>query len=165
MLHPQSRRTRTLRTATALGAVSLGLLALSACEKPTPRATATVGSSTISTEASCYRDGKTIPQKEARKCLSEKTDKTISVGSGDKLRIGVEPDMAEKGWLVFVNGRPLLPDPMKKTYYSFPGEVFFQQQGAQGQMTTKKSTQISIVEADGGDFKGVWHIKLKNDDD
>ena len=155
---------RTIRTATAIGAVSLGLIALSACEKPTPRATATVGSTTISTEASCYDDGKTIPQDEVRKCLSKKAEKTISVGTGEKLRIGVEPDMAENGWLVFVNGQPALPDPVKKTYYSFPGEAFFQSQSPQGQPSApKKSTQISIVEADGSDFKGVWHLKLKND--
>jgi len=153
---------RGLRTATALGAAALGLLALSACEKPGPLATATVNSTSVTAEAACYDEGRTIPRAEAQKCLGEKADRTVKVGPGDKLRIGVEPDTAKHGWLVFVNGQAALPDPVKKTYYSFPGDAFFQQQGADGQSTTKKSAQVSIVETAGGSFKGVWHFTLRS---
>ncbi|GAB2834568.1 DUF2771 domain-containing protein [Streptomyces daliensis] len=155
---------RGVRTATAIGAVSLGLLALSACEKPTPVATATVNGDSVTTEAACYNDGKAIPQGEAKKCLSKKAEKTVTVGLGDKLRVGVEPDMAEDGWLLFVNGQPALPDPIKKTYYTFPGDAFFQQQSAGGQATSTDTAQVSIVVADGSEFKGIWHLKLKSDD-
>lgn len=155
---------RRLRTATAIGAVSLGLFALSACEKPTPLATATVNGDTISTDATCYSDGKTIPRAEAQKCVAEKPKKSVKLGPGDKLRLGVEPDVAKTGWLVFIDGRPALPSPIKETYYSFPGDSFFQQQSQTGQTQTKKSVRVSIVEADGSQFKGVWQLKLDNSD-
>ncbi len=158
-----SQSRRGVRTATALGAASLGLVALSACDKPTPMVTATVGSDSVTTEAACYDDGKALPQAEVRKCLSKKADKTVSVSTGDKLRLGVDPETGDHGWLVLVDGKPALPEPVKKTYYSLPGEAFFQSQSAQGQPSApKKSVQISIVETSGGDFKGIWHFTLKS---
>jgi hypothetical protein len=144
--------------------VSLGLLALSACEKPTPVATATVNGTSVSLEASCYNDGNTVPSGEVKSCLSKKPEKSVKIGAGDKLRVGVDPEMAESGWLLFVNGQPALPSPVKKTYYSFPGEAFFQQQSQTGgQGPAKKTAQVSIVTTDGSSFKGVWHLKLDND--
>lgn len=160
-----SQSRRSVRTATALGTVALGLVALSACDKPTPMVTAAVNGDSVSTEAACYDDGKAIPEKEVRSCLEKKAEETISVGTGDKLRIGVEPETADSGWLVLVDGKPALPDAVKKTYYSFPGEAFFQQQSATGQPAgAKKSVQVSVVETSGGDFKGIWHFHLKNSD-
>jgi hypothetical protein len=160
-----SQSRRGVRTATALGAVSLGLVALSACEQPSPMVTATVGGDSVSTEAACYNDGKAIPQKEVRKCLGKKAEKTISVSAGDKFRVGVDPKTAHDGWLVLVDGRAALPEPLKKTYYSFPGDVFFQQQSQQpgGQPSApKKSVQVTVVQTSGGDFNGIWHVNLKN---
>lgn len=155
---------RSARTATAAGAVTLGLLALSACEKPSPVVTATVNDTSVTTEAACYNDGKTIGRGEAQKCLSEKPEETMTVTPGDKVRIGVEPEAGENGWLLFIDGRPALPEPIKKTYYTFPGDAFFQSQDPTGQGAKKKSAQISIVEADGSQFKGIWHLKLKSGD-
>lgn len=158
-----SQSRRGVRTATALGAASLGLVALTACDQPTPMVTATVGSDSVAGEAACYDDGKALPQDEVRKCLSKKADKTVSVSTGDKLRLGVDPKTADSGWLVLIDGKPALPDAIKKTYYSFPGEAFFQSQSAQGQPSApKKSVQLSVVETSGGDFKGIWHFTLKN---
>lgn len=153
---------RGLRTATVLGAASLGLLALSGCEKPTPLATATVNSTTVTTEAACYDGGKNIPRARAEKCLGGTAGKTVRVGPGDKLRVGVEPDTAKQGWLLFVNGQSALPKPVKKTYYTFSGDAFFQQQSADGQGKQRKSARVSIVEAGGGGFKGVWHLTLRS---
>lgn len=155
---------RGVRTATAVGAVSLGLLALSACEKPSPVATATVNDKSVTTEAACYNDGKTIGQAEAQKCLSKKAEETVTVTPGDKVRIGVEPEAGESGWLLFINGQPALPEPIKKTYYTFPGDAFFQPQGQTGQGPKPKTAQVSIVQADGSQFKGIWHLKLKSGD-
>lgn len=158
-----SQSRRGMRTAAALGAASLGLVALSACEQPTPMVTATVGGDSVSIEAACYDDGKAIPQEDVRKCLGKKAEKTISVGTGDKLRIGVDPKTAEDGWLVLVDGKPALPEPLKKTYYSFPGEAFFQQQSQSGQPSApSKNVQVTVVQTSGGDFNGIWHVNLKN---
>ncbi|MEU5839349.1 DUF2771 domain-containing protein [Streptomyces diacarni] len=158
-----SQSRRGVRTASALGAASLGLVALSACEQPSPMVTATVGGDSVSTEAACYDDGKAIPQDEVRKCLGKKADETISVSTGDKLRIGVDPKTADDGWLVLVDGKPALSEPLNKTYYSFQGEVFFQQASASGQPSApKKSVQVTVVQTSGGDFNGIWHLNLKN---
>lgn len=160
-----SQSRRTVRTATAIGAVSLGLLALSACEKPTPMVTATVGSDSVTSEAACYDDGKAIPDKEVRTCMGKSPEKTVTVGSGDKLRIGVDPEMAENGWLVLVDGKPAMSDAMKKTYYSFQGEAFFQEQSMPGQQPSapKKSVNLSVAEVTDGKFTGIWHFTVKND--
>ncbi|MGW8374364.1 DUF2771 domain-containing protein [Streptomyces sp. ODS28] len=152
---------RGVRTATAIGAVSLGLLALSACEKPTPMATATVNGESVSVEASCYEGGKTIPSGQVKECLGKKAEKSVKVGPGDKVRFGVDPDIAKDGWfLVSDNKTTPLPQPTKKTYHSFPGDAFFQQQSAMGQPgPPKKEAQVTI-----GTATGVWHVKLINDD-
>ncbi|MBO8191903.1 DUF2771 domain-containing protein [Streptomyces oryzae] len=166
-----SQSRRGVRTATALGAVSLGLVTLSACEEPRPMMTATVGSDSVSTEAACYDDGKAIPyvngkgrpKGELRKCLAKPADKTISVGAGDKLRIGVDPKTADAGWLVLVNGDAVLSQPLKKTYYSFPGEAFFTEQSPSGQPSApRKKVRVTVVQSSGGDFNGIWHVNLKN---
>ncbi len=152
---------RRLRTSTAIGAVSLGLLALSGCEKPSPLVTATVNSETVTAEAACHADEGSLPGAEAKKCLGEKAEKTVEVGPGDKFRLGVEPDMAETGWLFIIDNRPVLPGTSKKTYYTFNGDSLFQQQGQNGQATTKESVKATVVQMDDGEFKGVWHLKLK----
>lgn len=161
---PGSRR--GVRTATAVGAVTLGLTALTACEKPTPLTTVTVGRTTVTTEAACYHEGKTIPEAEAAKCTEKKPEKTISVGDGDKLRIGVEPDMAETGWMIFAGTEPLMQEPSKKTYHSFPGDTLFQQQQDPntGQpMPARKSVTLRLILVEDGKFKGVWIVKAKRD--
>lgn len=154
-----------MRTALAVGAVSLGLLAVSGCEQPTPLVTATVGGTSVSGEAACYNDGKTLKQSELKKCAAEKATQTVELGPGDKLRLGVEPDTARTGWMVIADGQAALPEPIKKTYYSFPGETIFQQQSRQnpGQAQTKKSAKVTVLETAGNSVKGVWHLKLKND--
>ncbi|WP_019357476.1 MULTISPECIES: hypothetical protein [Streptomyces] len=160
-----SQSPRGVRTAAALGAASLGLLALSGCEQPRPMATATVGGDSVSTEASCYNDGKTIPKDELRKCLSKAPSKTISVDAAEKVRIGVPPETADAGWQIFADGDPMLSETLKKTYYSFVGEVFFQsrsQQPGEKPSGPKKSINLTLVQTSGGDFKGVWHFTLKN---
>lgn len=81
------------RAATAACAVSLGLVALSACDKPTPLATVTVGSETVTAEASdgCYGDGKDLSSAKFKACLSAKPDKTIKVTPGTRCGSGWTP--------------------------------------------------------------------------
>ncbi|MCF6523065.1 DUF2771 domain-containing protein [Streptomyces sp. JJ36] len=153
-------RRRGLRAASAVGAVSLGLLALSACEKPTPLTTVTVGDTTVTTEAACYEDGDKLAQKKFGKCLEKKAEESITVEAGEKIRFGVEPAMAETGWMLFVNGQPVLPEPVDQTYRSFPGDAFFQQQGGAGGGEPQK-TQVSVVETKDGDVYGVWHLRIE----
>ncbi|WP_316741887.1 DUF2771 domain-containing protein [Streptomyces sp. MK7] len=144
---------RRRRAVAAAGAVSAGLLALSACSKPTPIATITVGDDSVHSEATCYNDGKAIKTADLPKCL--KSDKTIKVDTAETVRFGVDPDIAEKGWTILMNGQPLV-EPTKKTYQTIPGSVFFNAQyGASG-----NSTWVAIAEGEKG-TTGVWSFKLQ----
>lgn len=156
MTHTISRGkgSRTIRTAVAIGAATLGLVALSACEKPTPRATVTVGSDSVSTEAACYEDGGVISQEKVLSCAKQETTTSISVDEGDLLRIGVDPEIAEEGWVLFLDGQPAVTDKIGKTYRSFSGDAFFRDGEA-------KSVQLSIVGYDGSEYHGVWNVELK----
>lgn len=159
--HGAVRRRRAVAVA---GAVSAGLLVLSACDKPTPRATVTVGNNSVSAEAACYDDGNAIGRAKATKCALKKGDDTIKVPQSETLRIGVDPEVADTGWALWINGTQVT-SVYKKTYYSFQGvDLFADQQG----QAAPKTLNISVVEqnkaAQSDEFKGVWNFKLENAD-
>jgi hypothetical protein len=154
---------RRRRAVAAAGAVSAGLLVLSACEKPTPMATVTVGKSSVSAEAECYEEGgEGIGRAEATKCALEKAEHSISVPQGETLRIGVDPEIADEGWALWINGQQVT-SPFKKTYYAFEGvDLFATQQG----QTAQKTLKISVVQQNesGSEIHGVWNFRLENAD-
>ncbi|GHF69596.1 MULTISPECIES: hypothetical protein [Streptomyces] len=147
------------RIGVALGAVSAGLLVLSACDKPTPLATVTVGTDSVNTEAACYNDGEAIKESLIQGCLNKKADKTIKVSMDDQVRFGVDPEIAENGWTLFINGQQAEQEPFKKTYRTIPGNAFFASQT--GQPADK--TNISIVETKGKKLTGIWQFEFKKD--
>ncbi|MFE6333257.1 DUF2771 domain-containing protein [Streptomyces sp. NPDC057806] len=150
---------RRRRAVAAAGAVSAGLLVLSACEKPTPMATITVGSSSVSEEATCGGEGEALKNAALTECLKETDIKSLTVDPDETVRFGVDPEIADKGWTIMMNGQPLLQEPLKKTYTTIPGSVFFNAQyGAQG-----NSTLVSIREGK-NETTGLWSFKLKKDD-
>ena len=140
--------------------MSAGLLVLSACDKPTPLATVTVGDTSVTTEASCYNDGDALKDSQIKTCLNKKAEKSVKVAMDDKVRFGVDPEVADNGWTLFINGQQAEQEPYKKTYRSIPGSAFFSSQTGE---TTNK-TQISIVETDGKKLTGIWHFELKKTD-
>ncbi|GAA3505699.1 DUF2771 domain-containing protein [Streptomyces prasinosporus] len=158
------RAVRRRRAVAAVGAVSAGLLVLSACDKPTPMATVTVGSSSVSSEATCGGEGEDLKAADLNKCLKDKGVEEISVdpeGEGESVRFGVDPEVADNGWTILMNGRPLLTEPVHKTYMTIPGSVFFNAQyGAQGD-----STLVSVKEGGSNEATGLWSFRLKKDED
>ncbi|MCY0939283.1 DUF2771 domain-containing protein [Streptomyces sp. H34-S4] len=153
---------RARRSVAALGAVSAGLLLLSACDKPTPLATVTVGTSSVSTEAACS-DGKELTAEKVQECFTDvKHAKTVDYGRGDTLRLGVEPDVVEDGkqWQAVLDGQPIT-EPSSNTYRSFPGADIFAT-GGQGEAPTSKKLNIVQVSEDGKPL-AVWafNVKLK----
>ncbi|KUN21207.1 hypothetical protein AQJ23_30150 [Streptomyces antibioticus] len=158
---------RRRRAVAVAGAVSAGLLVLAACDKPTPRATVTVGKNSISSEATCYEDGDNLGQAKATKCALKKASDSIEVAQSETLRIGVDPKIADTGWALWINGQQVT-NVYKKTYYSFQGvDLFADQQG----QAAPKTLYISIVQQDkpksagtSKEFKGVWNFKLVNGD-
>jgi hypothetical protein len=148
---------RRRRAVAVAGVVSAGLLVLSACDKPTPMATVTVGSDSVNSEATCGGEGDALKPSDLAGCLKDKGIKSISVDPDETVRFGVDPEIADAGWTILMNGQPLT-DASKKTYRTIPGSVFFNAQyGAQG-----NSTLVSIKEGD-KDPSGLWNFKLKKD--
>ncbi|MFD6424222.1 DUF2771 domain-containing protein [Streptomyces sp. NPDC060198] len=151
---------KSRRIGVALGAVSAGLLVLSACDKPTPLATVTVGTTSVSTEAACYNDGDPIKESLIQGCLNKKADKSIDVAMDDRVRFGVDPEVADNGWTLFIDGQQAEQEPYKRTYRSITGSAFFSSQTGE----TSNETQVSVVETDGSKLIGIWHFKLKKTD-
>ncbi|MEU1401434.1 DUF2771 domain-containing protein [Streptomyces sp. NPDC005728] len=147
---------RRRRAVAAAGAVSAGLLVLSACEKPTPVATITVGRSSVNSEALCYNDGKALDAKSLAKCAKKAEDiESIKVDPDETVRFGVDPKIADNGWIILVNGRQFT-DVSKKTYTTIPGSAFFNAQyGTQG---TSNTVSIQMGQSPA---KGLWSFKLK----
>ncbi|MEV6317431.1 hypothetical protein [Streptomyces sp. NPDC051776] len=156
-------RSKTRRTAMAAGAAVLGLVALSACEKPTPLATVTVGSNSASAEAACYNDGKRLSQEKLKSCFSENSGKKVTVHDGEKVRVGVDPEIAESGWVMVVNGQPTMAEASKDTYRTFDFDQIFapQQSTPGGAAAAPKTAKVAIIELTGGDKpKGLWQFNL-----
>ncbi len=150
---------RRRRAVAAAGAVSAGLLVLAACDKPTSMATITVGSDSVSSEATCGGEGEALKAADLNKCLKDKGIDEISVDPAETVRFGVDPDIADKGWTILMNGQPLV-ESSKKTYQAIPGSVFFNAQyGAQGD-----STLVSVKEGE-NDTTGLWSFRLKKQED
>lgn len=152
---------RARRSVAALGAVSAGLLLLSACDKPTPLATVTVGTSSVSTEAACS-DAKELTGAKVQECFDDlKHAKTIGYGRGDTLRLGVEPDVVEDGkkWQLVLDGQQIT-EPTANTYDSFPGADLFATGGQGGEPPASKKLSIVQVSEDGKPL-AVWAFTLK----
>ncbi|MCX5198674.1 DUF2771 domain-containing protein [Streptomyces sp. NBC_00249] len=153
---------RARRSVAALGAVSAGLLLLSACDKPTPLATVTVGSSSVSSEADCRPEGgKDLAMDRLQECLTGLKDaKTIDYARGDTLRLGVEPEIVEDGkkWQAVLDGQPIT-EPSANTYRSFQGADVFAT-GGQGEAPASKMLGFVQVGEDGKPL-AVWSFKLK----
>ncbi|MFF4711239.1 DUF2771 domain-containing protein [Streptomyces eurythermus] len=151
---------RRRRAVAVAGAVSAGLLVLSACDKPTPVATITVGGNSVNSEALCYNDGDKLTADSLKDCVKNADDvKSIEVGQDAQVRIGVDPKIADEGWFVLVNGRPFT-EPSKNTYRTIPSGAFFSAQyGTQGETNT-----LTIQMGEKAN-KGMWSFKLKNADE
>lgn len=155
---------RGLRTGAALGAATLGLLVTTGCglTAPTPLTTVTVGSDTVTTEAACYAtEGEALTRDEGFACLKEKADTTITVGQGDRVHLGVEPEMAEAGWVFFVNQRPMSAEQLSSTYQTFDADKWFQPQP--GQSSVPDEVTLSVATLGEKDLEGVWNIKVERE--
>ncbi|MEW1656951.1 MULTISPECIES: hypothetical protein [unclassified Streptomyces] len=157
------------RRAAALGAVTLGLLTLSACQQPTALATVTVGTTTVTAEVTpgCDGDGKSLDQKTLKECISKKGGDTLTVRPGEKVRVGVDPEVAKAGWFV-IGAQPLMRAPSTETYRTFDADDLFKQTNpATGQ--TGSLDEVTLLVAQAGKNAGegpvaMWHVNLKQKD-
>ncbi|MBW1603762.1 DUF2771 domain-containing protein [Streptomyces sp. JJ66] len=160
-------RGRHTRTAVTAGAACLALVALSACEKPTPMTTLTVGSDSVHTEAACYNDGKKLGDEDLGRCLQEGGGEvpTITVDQGSTLGMGVEPETAERGWQVWLEGQQPILDFKDSTYETIEIRPLL---NALGQMTGEPPEELNLAIVEAGSINdpqagsyGVWQYKLK----
>jgi hypothetical protein len=149
------RAVRRRRAVAAAGAVAAGLLVLSACDKPSPVATITVGRGSVNSEALCYNDGKALDTKSLTKCVKNTDVKSIKVGEDATVRVGVDPKIADAGYVLLLNGRQVT-DVSKETYRTIPGSAFFN-----SQYGTEGDTNTLSVQMGDKSVKGVWSFKLK----
>ncbi|MFF0202475.1 DUF2771 domain-containing protein [Streptomyces sp. NPDC005017] len=150
---------RRRRAVAAAGAVSAGLLVLTACDKPTPVATVTIGSNSVTSEAVCYNDGDPLDAKALEGCAKNTGDiQSIELGEDETVRFGVDPEIADGRWTVLVNGRQFI-DFSENTYRTLPGSAFFQ-----AQYGTEGNTNTVTIRMGEKAVEGMWSFKLKNKD-
>ena len=138
----------------AVGAVCAGLAVLCACQKPTPLATVTSGRDSVHTETACYGADRPVPTARLRKCLRGRHT-TLRVDPDAVVRFGVEPEIADRGWRVLLNGRPLT-DVSHKTYRLVPASVFFVRPHGFADRST-----ASVLEGTGRSFTGLWSFTFR----
>ncbi|RMI43875.1 hypothetical protein [Streptomyces triticirhizae] len=159
----RNRGRRAIRTTLAIGTVSLGVLVLSACEKPSPNAHFTLESSskTRETASDCYGHGEALGAERAMECLSSDDNRaTFSSTPGDTFRIGVDTEIAEEGWLLFVNDQLYRAEPFTGTYRSFPSDQLFQmvqQQAEPGSPPVAEDLRLSVAQVrEDYDIETIW---------
>lgn len=99
-------------------AAPLVLLALGACEKPTPGVTVSSGASAVHTEATTYcRDGQSAAP---RNCV-ENLDRlsVVRVKAGDRVGIDVAKTIADKGWILVDTGANARSDVQDEMHFSY----------------------------------------------
>jgi hypothetical protein len=186
------RGRRAVRTTVAAGTVSLGLLALSGCQKPSPSAHFTLGSSSASRETAegCHGHGEPLDVERVRECLDSDEDVPVfSTQAGDTFRVGVDPEVAESGWLLFYNGVLYDPNPFTTTYQTFDVDELRENEREQrqspGGVPRPQDLQLVVAQVNEdydvesiwssssqeqyeerlfGSFEGVWNADLEPGD-
>jgi hypothetical protein len=142
------------RSAAAVSAVVFGLLALSACSKPTPLATVTVGDTSVHTQATCYRDGARLTPADVKDCAKPTAGPLIKIRSFDNFHVGVDPAIADKGWYLYTGGQAVT-GVMKETYHTYGGAQLFQ---------SGKTAVLDVMETANGSTDsviGIWQFRLE----
>ncbi|MBB1242288.1 DUF2771 domain-containing protein [Streptomyces durbertensis] len=152
---------RSARTALAAGATVCALAALSGCEKPTPVATVTIGTNSVTSQASCWNDGEKLSEKDVERCAKSGSKRKITFSEDEVLRFGVDTEIAEKGWQVFLANQPLL-DPTTDTYKTFDGsQLRWSALPDETELVIAQVNSAGKKEPQG--FFGMWHFTLVKD--
>ncbi|MYS85395.1 hypothetical protein [Embleya scabrispora] len=149
---------KTRRPAALAGAAVLGALALTGCniDKPTPLVTLVSGSTSVHSEAECYKDDGTIDEAKVEGCLNETKVKTISVDEGNSFSVGVDRKIADSGWLLLFDGKPQTQSVIKSTYYSDIRLKYGSPEKGDEPIV------VQVVQPDGEKgYRGIWSFKVK----
>lgn len=160
--HPASRRPLALA---ALAVVSFA--ALTACEKPAPGATVFSGTTSANREAICwsYDASEAFTESDCSIALQSTEDfnqglldkvAIVPTSPGQNVGISVDSDVAENGWRVTINGRPLARAPITEHYFRFTMPP---------QPLRRGDAQLVIqaLTEGGDDVRGSWIFGLSDD--
>jgi hypothetical protein len=148
---------KTRHRAAVAGAVVLGAIALTGCEKPTPLVTLVSGSTSVNSEAVCHAEGKKLV--DLSQCLDRPAREAIDVTAGNSFSVGVDKEIADKGWYLYINGRPFNDEPIKKTFLS-SAELTL----PSGIAKDAQPFLIQIIQGPNAEqtgAKGVWSFEVK----
>lgn len=145
---------RVRRRAAALGLALTATAALAGCEKPTPLVTVSLGSSSAHSEATCYAGSGQLSEDQITACMA-KSGKSVSARAGDRLRIGVDPSIAEHNWVAILNSQPLL-EINDRTFQTVVVPAGLQQ-GTSVELIVVESADKNSAAA----IKGIWKFQLQ----
>ena len=156
---------RPLLTALAASAV---LLLLAACQQPTPGISVFSGTTSAHREAICWSFEPAQPVEKSDCTLDleaqspSDTAKTlmdqvavIPTKPGETVGISVDPEVADSGWLVSINGRALTREAITDKYFRFtmPPQVL---RAGDAQLVVQALTE------NGSDIRGSWLFGLSD---
>lgn len=148
-------------------AVAATLLALGACEKPAPSVTVFSGTTSEHREALCWSFDADraytaadcvvdVASAQSQESVFEALDEylaTLEVAAGDVVGISVDPEVADAGWSVTLNGRPLHRDLITETYFRFTMPPQPLRRGS-------VEMQVRAAADDGTSARGFWVFRL-----
>ncbi|GAA1193062.1 hypothetical protein F4556_003001 [Kitasatospora gansuensis] len=159
-----------------IGAGTVGGSIAYASGKDEPKgksATLVVGRSSITSQPHgkfCYNDGKPLDEQAQAKCQESAAEArkkgtlpTLDVKVSDRIGVGVDPEVADKGWFAFTDGGQQQRATLASTR---TGSTFSGLLPASGLLASTEKTTVTVVEANEktGDIISVWYFQLKNED-
>ncbi|WP_280698244.1 hypothetical protein [Kitasatospora sp. GP82] len=133
-----------------------------------PLATLVVGRSSIHAGPTCYNDGKPLSkddiancQANAKKAGDEGKLPKSDVTSSDRIGVGVDPEVGDKGWWAATDGG----QGQAQLASLRTGSTFSGLQAAPALLSTSsENTRVTVVENDAktGDIVAAWFFDLKN---
>lgn len=148
-------------------AAAVSALALSACDKPAPSVTIFSGTTSEHREALCWSFDPDraytaedcvvdVAAAQSQESVFDALDEylaTLEVAAGDVVGISVDPEVADAGWSVTINGRPLHRELITETYFRFTMPPQPLRRGS-------AELQVRAAAEDGTSARGFWVFRL-----
>lgn len=146
------------RRLSIIGAAGVAVVAMSACEKPSPGVSVFSGQISGHSQALCWSfDGQSLDADACAQGLVEDAlrgggVKSIPVVPGETIGISVDPTVARAGWTPVVGSQRLLSTPTTSTYYRFAFPDL--------QEVPEDGLPLQIVAGQGETTVGIWVFRL-----
>ena len=150
--------TRSVRRIVLLMGAGASVLALSACEKPSPGVSVFSGQTSAHSQALCWSfsgeslDSTACAQDVVEDALRGGGVMSIPVVPGETIGISVDPSVASQGWTPVVGSQRLLQTPTTSTYYRFAFPDL--------QEVPATGLPLQVVAGSGDTTVGIWIFRL-----